>query len=265
MFPILSVGFVHFYTFPIVIFLSFTVCSVYYTHSKSYSPLYHYSVFRMCVPAMFSAAVGGRLLSAIVLTATGNGAFFSNLIYGGSVFYGGLTGSVCGLYIACKIRKLDVLDYMDVLATILPLGHSIARLGCFLNGCCYGREYYGPFAILYPVAGKTTSIFPTWFAESAFSFSLFLYFLFCGSKWSGSYAGSYFVAYASFRFLIEFMRGDDIRGFFGLLSTSQYISIFYIIVGIWLLYKSAKRHMPNYMIKKDGSRRNQHEPFSFSR
>ena len=36
-------------------------------------------------------------------------------------------------------------------ATALPLGHAFGRLGCFLNGCCYGNRWDGPMAVSYPI------------------------------------------------------------------------------------------------------------------
>ena len=59
-------------------------------------------------------------------------------VFGGSVFYGGLLG---GIGIGCfglKLLKLDVNLFSDLMAPIVPLFHGIARIGCFLAGCCYG-------------------------------------------------------------------------------------------------------------------------------
>ena len=142
MLPILRIGYIKFYTFPVIISFSFLACVCYYINSFRYHKEFHYVIIRSFYPVILSAAIGGRLLSLIVLTLTNNGSFFRNIIFGGSVFYGGLTGAILGLYIFCRKRNHSFFACLDVYATLLPLGHSVARLGCFLNGCCYGRKGY---------------------------------------------------------------------------------------------------------------------------
>ena len=69
------------------------------------------------------------------------------VIFGGSVFYGGLAGGLLAGYIYLKKKKYDVILYTDVIAPCIPLFHMFGRLGCFLSGCCYGIE--SNFGIVY--------------------------------------------------------------------------------------------------------------------
>lgn len=252
MLPYFYIYGIKFNTFPIIIFFAIIVCTIYFTVSKNYNKFYYVSVLRMCFPMFVFAAIGARITSAITMLPTSEHSFFYNLVYGGSVFYGGLIGATLGLYITCKLKHLEFFDYSDVYVTILPLGQAIGRIGCFFNGCCYGKVYYGLFAISYPVNGQMVKVFPTWFIEATFCFCLFLYFQFVYSgKKSGIRTAIYLIAYSIYRFIIEYFRGDEIRGVIGGLSSSQYLSVLLLITGLIILSRSRKNNMPNYFFERE--------------
>jgi phosphatidylglycerol:prolipoprotein diacylglycerol transferase len=58
---------------------------------------------------------------------------------GGLVFYGGFAGAVVGGLLFLRIRKLAFTKIGDIVAPSFSIGIAIGRIGCFLNGCCYGR------------------------------------------------------------------------------------------------------------------------------
>ena len=68
----------------------------------SFSPIYDkrclYECTRKALPVLLFAGIGARLTSAITLFSVGDFRFIYNLIYGGSVFYGGLIGGILGLF-----------------------------------------------------------------------------------------------------------------------------------------------------------------------
>jgi len=147
-------------------------------------------------------------------------------IGGGFVFYGGLFAGFSFLWIVTKILKINQWDYFSKLAPILALSHCIGRVGCALAGCCFGREF--DF-----LGGRRL---PTHIIEAIFLFIL----------WRMLKSGDrknlfiYPIGYASFRFLIEFFRGDLIRGEIANgISTSQGLSILVILMtGVWFaVYK----------------------------
>ena len=57
---------------------------------------------------------------------------------GGLVFYGGLIVVIVGFTLYCRWRGLRPLQIIDIYAMILPFSHALGRLGCFMNGCCFG-------------------------------------------------------------------------------------------------------------------------------
>lgn len=244
--PTFFIGTIQIYTFPVVI-----MCAVFIPYLWcSFSPIYDkrclYECTRKALPVLLFAGIGARLTSAITLFSVGDFRFIYNLIYGGSVFYGGLIGGILGLLLVCKKYHQSFLMFADVAASLLPLGHTIGRLGCYLNGCCYGCEYDGLFAVNFIVDGVATKVFPTWFFEAGFCFILFVIMqTFKKAYFIGFRTGFYLVSYSIFRFLIEYMRGDKIRGTIGTVSSSQAISIIVLIAGFSILVYSMKARKIN--------------------
>ena len=58
---------------------------------------------------------------------------------GGLVFYGGLMGGAAAFLLVALKKKLPLRRTLDLLASVVPLGHAFGRIGCFLNGCCFGK------------------------------------------------------------------------------------------------------------------------------
>ncbi len=167
--------------------------------------------------------------------------YFKNLSGSGLVFYGGFIGGALGLMGYCRAFKLNIIDYFDAAIPSLPLAHAFGRLGCFCAGCCYGRESE-QFGMIFKNAitgvSLTEKVIPTQLIEAVFNILLCAALLIYAkkSRRRGSHTGLYMVCYGVFRFFLEFLRDDEIRGAFLFFSTSQWISIAVIIpVGIMLL------------------------------
>ena len=253
MFPYIELLGVKMSTFSLLILIALFSTITVYIKSSMYSKIYLLDLMKKIVPILIGTAVGVRLLSAITMIPVSDKPFWYNLLFGGAVFYGGVIGGCASLAIVCTIKKQPFLEYTDVFVSLLPLGHAIGRFGCYLNGCCYGSKYDGIFAVSYPIDGEHVEVFPTWFVEIFFCILLFAFFQFvCKTKIRGKRTAIYFLSYSCYRFLIEFMRGDDIRGVWGFLSTSQIISIFTLLFGLIVLCYSIKKKCYNYMIINKG-------------
>lgn len=74
---------------------------------------------------------------------------------GGLVFYGGFLGGALGVCIAARLRGLDLRRVADMVAPALPIGQVFGRIGCFLNGCCFGCPTDGPLGVHYWANPKT--------------------------------------------------------------------------------------------------------------
>ena len=155
---------------------------------------------------------------------------------GGMVFYGGLIGGIAGAFLSAKITKTNLADYCDAIVPCIPLGHAFGRLGCFFGGCCYGIPHDGFLGMCFPFTGVTEPVLAVQLIEAFLNLmvSLFL-ILYTRKKRPGLQTlYVYLLIYAVERFLLEYLRGDKIRGVF-LLSTSQWISLGILLVVLPLL------------------------------
>lgn len=206
-------------------------------------------ILKICPLILIGALIGGKLTYLIILVLSKNILTIVNLL-GGFVFYGGVIGAVTILWIFRKRLEHTVLHYTDVLVIGLPLGQTIGRVGCYLNGCCYGLECSSPMAVTYMVDGKLTSVFPTWFCESFFCLALFIYlYKGCSKTNVGYHTAVYLTSYSVFRFILEFFRGDEIRGLGIYFSFSQFVSVIIFFLGI-AVFIISKRNYSNYMFEE---------------
>ena len=74
---------------------------------------------------------------------------------GGLVYYGGLIGASLACILYARIRKLGLWKLADVLAPSIALGYVFGRIGCLMNGCCYGRACDLPWHVTYPAGHPT--------------------------------------------------------------------------------------------------------------
>ena len=128
----------------------------------------------------------------------------------------------------------------------MALAQGFGRIGCFLAGCCYGKETERVFSVIFQnseYAPNHVALIPTQLYSSGLDFLHFLLLLLIArnKKADGQVTACYLIFYSIGRFVIEFFRGDIIRGSVGILSTSQFISIFTGIAGIVLLILVMKR------------------------
>jgi len=163
----------------------------------------------------------------------------------GMVAYGGIIGALITLYIYTGHYKLDKKAFFDFYAPIIPLFHSFGRIGCFLTGCCYGVENHW-FGIAFhssAIAPNDIRLFPVQLLCSGLNLILFAIVLKFekNNHLEGKAIYFYLLLYSIGRFLIEFLRGDALRGIHYGLSTSQWISVIIFILAFYLLRKRSTR------------------------
>lgn len=210
-------------------------------------------IFYAAMFAMIGIGIGAKLLYIItilpVLIRNINvldwKTLIPRLLQGGFVFYGGLIGGVIGLYVYSKSFNISFKKLCMILIPVVPIFHSIGRIGCFLAGCCYGMEYHGFGNVTFyntELAPIGVSLFPIQIVESICNLIIFIIILATYKKFKGTYKtiALYAVLYSVVRFVLEFYRGDAARGII-LLSTSQWISIVLFIIGIILFIYEYKK------------------------
>lgn len=180
----------------------------------------------------------------------------------GWVVYGGIIGGILTAMLFCRIKKLEFLRYMDIALPAVAMAQGFGRIGCFLAGCCYGQETDGWCAVTFTNSSYALNgvpLVPTQLISSGLDFLLFavLLFLLFKLKAPGQVGGVYLILYSIGRFILEFFRGDLIRGSVGTLSTSQFISIFTVIAGVLLVWGAGVLYRKKQMTEaEDESKEN---------
>lgn len=153
------------------------------------------------------------------------------------VFYGGFAAATLFAFWYVRVYQLPVRKIFDIYAPAIALGQSIGRLGCFAAGCDYGKPTHSFLAVVFrnPIAHDVTDVplgtplHPTQIYESLATLLIFVILLwrYPRKKRDGEIFLAYLTLYAVARFFLEFLRGDEDRGFVfnHLLSTSQFIAI----------------------------------------
>ena len=166
-------------------------------------------------------------------------------LFGGWVFYGGLIGGIIAIIIYCKLHKYKTMDFLNICAPAVALFHFFGRIGCFLAGCCYGIESHLGFVFHRSDIPFANGIrrFPIQLVESLYCLLLFLIlnFILKKTRYKDKTAYLYLILYPIGRFIFEFFRGDKYRGFLWIFSTSQWISIILLVIGIFGIIKSRKK------------------------
>lgn len=195
-------------------------------------------------------AIGGFASAKILFWITNWKEFLQNPqeIIGseGFVVYGGIIGGILVGWLYCTIKKLKFLMYFDLMMPSIALAQGFGRIGCLLAGCCYGKETTGSLAITFmdsAFAPNHVPLIPTQIYSSILDFAHFFLLLYVAKhkKADGQVAGCYLICYSIGRFVIEMFRGDIERGNVGIFSTSQFISILILIIGIGLTVAAGRK------------------------
>ncbi len=163
----------------------------------------------------------------------------------GFVFYGGLLGLFAAVFLYFYRHPALLLEeYLEACMPAFPLFHFFGRIGCFLAGCCYGETGTSIFTMpLYTQANPDVlmSRYPVQLFEALFNLLLFVCLCLLSYRRRNAFhqLGFYLCAYGTFRFCIEWLRADAIRGVW-LLSTSQWISLILVPFGVWMLKDSVR-------------------------
>ncbi|MCP4649260.1 MAG: prolipoprotein diacylglyceryl transferase [PVC group bacterium] len=157
---------------------------------------------------------------------------------GGLIFHGSFIAGIITAFAFIKKTKMPLGKSLDLIAVYAPLGHAFGRIGCFLNGCCYGHSTDVSWGVLFP--GHMYHVHPTQIYSTVLLFGLcvFLYFRERKKLFDGQIISLYFILYGVMRFTMEFLRGDN-PAVLGGLSVFQIISIGLLIVGI-IMYRNFK-------------------------
>lgn len=197
------------------------------------------SILNMAIAAVICGILGGKLLFIITeFKSMVNDPSLLKDIGNGFVVYGAIAGGALGALFYAKRKKWNILKTFDMLIPGVAIAQGFGRIGCFLAGCCYGKETSLPIGVefensLFAPAG--VHLHPTQIYMSLFDFALGFFLLWYDKKEheEGRTFSLYIMIYSVGRIIVEFLR-DDPRGSVGPLSTSQFIGIFTLAIGLAL-------------------------------
>ena len=234
---LLDLPFFTLYSYPLFMGLAWGI-GYYLTDAIFYKKkILQINLIQLFIGLFVTTWIGAKIFFLIF---SSNNLFYRHLnsesfwLGGGFVFYGGLIFGLLFFLFYSLILKKFPFKYTGYLSPGLIFGHAIGRFGCFLAGCCFGRQCDLPWAI--SVHGQ--SVHPVQLYES---FGLILIGLVMLKRLKSainaySMLGLYLLCYSILRFTIEFYRGDVVRGVYqNLLSTSQIISLVLFLIGLSLV------------------------------
>ncbi|MHB1455991.1 MAG: prolipoprotein diacylglyceryl transferase [Armatimonadota bacterium] len=161
----------------------------------------------------------------------------------GLSFHGGLIGGIGAAYLYTRWKKLSFPVMVDLCIPAVAIAYGITRIGCFLNGCCYGIPTDLPWGACFPVDGASGGLTPPSHPVQIYAFlvSIVIYLVLVRienhRKFVGQVFLSYISMYAVYRFLAEFLRkGVTAEVIFAGLTEAQVVSIIMFCVSAPILY-----------------------------
>lgn len=213
---------------------------------------------------ILSAILGSRLYYVFLHFEEFRGNLFSifnpfqgeTIGIGGLVMLGGYIGAVVAAILFFKIKKLPFLPYADIVSPSVGFGIMLTRIGCFLNGCCYGAPSEGALAVKFPLESPAgayqhhihaASLNPSQLFESFGGLLIALVILAVGSRKTFNGLQFYLTGllYSVLRFFVDYSRFYDVKErIFGTLSHNQVICI-----GLFILFGGLI--LKNLLFKED--------------
>ena len=215
----------------------------------------------VALATLIVGVVGARLFYVFVEPQVfrSNWLEFFRIDHGGLIFYGGIIGGAAGLLASAAWKGLPLRRTLDVIMGVTPLGHAFGRVGCFMNGCCYGKVTESWVGVQFPrvvdpVTGQVTgsaaylaqleqaiipasaehslSLYPTQLFAVGYNLLIFLFLAWMlKRRWrNGEIAWLWGILYGTARFCNEFYRGDVPR-VAGDMTVAQWVCIPVVAIG----------------------------------
>ncbi|MEO0081741.1 MAG: prolipoprotein diacylglyceryl transferase [candidate division WOR-3 bacterium] len=255
MFPtILKVGGIHIYSYGLMLFLSFLLGIWLVERRARKFGVDAQTITDLALWILLAVVLGSRLFYVAFHweefrhDLIGIIAFWRGGL-AGLMFYGGFLGAIIAGLVFVRVKKLPLLKLMDAIAPAIMLGEGFTRIGCFLNGCCFGKPTSCPLGIVFPTdspAGYTFQnqhIHPTQLYSSAAGFVLFALALWLERRKlkDGVLFAVMLILYSLFRFGIDFVRYyENASNFWG----NQVVALGLTAVGLVLLLVLIRRKQP---------------------
>lgn len=168
----------------------------------------------------------------------------ATLVKPGYMLHGGIAGGTIAFVAISYITGLPVLRLLDAPAFALPLGEAIARLGCYVYGCCWGRPTNSRFGVRYTSKDskvvraaphlENVKIHPAQLYALVIYLAMFavFYALLPVAPFDGFYCAAYLIGHSVIRYSLEYFRQDDRGRLWGKLTHTNLYSGLMVLGGI---------------------------------
>jgi len=208
-------------------------------------------VANLGIVCILSGIIGARLLYVVMnldYYITYPKEIFA-LWHGGLVYVGGIVGGIIGGVIYIRAKGMPGWRVADLIAPLIALGHGIGRIGCFLNGCCYGKPTNLPWGVVFKAESEAGHAFPgipihpTQLYESLVEFAIFIVLTLYERKKrvDGSLILLYVLLYGTARFMLEYLRADAPHTPFGL-TIFQIGVLPVMVIAAFLLWRLRRKY-----------------------
>ena len=257
MFPVLlRIGRFEIHSYGLLLALSFLIGIYWAMRRGEKRSIPKNMIMDLSLLIVIAAIVGSRLMYVLTHIDEFRGRWFDiinpiqstgEIGIAGLTMLGGVILALITIIVFCRIRKIPILRLCDVLAPAFGLGIFLTRIGCFLNGCCYGKPCDLPWGVTFPLhspAGsfhQGISLHPTQLYSSFYGLVITIIIVLLDRKrrFDGFLFGVFFMLYGLSRFTIDFFRHYDVVDTFTLFGTAftfnQAISVAMLLFGLIML------------------------------
>jgi phosphatidylglycerol---prolipoprotein diacylglyceryl transferase len=229
--PVLfHIGHMEFSTYSFFILFGIIAAALIYFHEAKKANQVNEFSFLIAIGAFVGSTFGSKFLELMInIDRIESKNDLLVFLFSGRTIIGGLIGGVLGVWITKRIMGIKA-KRGNLFAPAVAIGVAIGRIGCFFNGCCYGKPTNLPWGVNF---GDGLMRHPTMIYESLFMLTMFFVLKLCFNVRTAA-PGYLFkflmIAYFSFRFMIEFIRIERIA-FMGL----TYFQIISFTVLVYLI------------------------------
>lgn len=224
------------YAYGVLMVLAFMVCAYLSRRQASKEQMDAELIFNLCFWVFIFGIIGCRVFYVLL-----NARFYLDnpleiimFQHGGMAWFGGVVFGSAGAILFIKKHKMNMLKSLDLLVPFIALGQAIGRIGCLLNGCCFGRE--SQFGLYFKVFDQV--LIPTQLYSSLLLLLIFVILRFRqdAKHLPGEILCDYLFLYSLKRFFIEFLRNDSPRVFYGL-TFFQILCVIMFLVSLGMFIK----------------------------
>ncbi|HOJ93309.1 MAG TPA: prolipoprotein diacylglyceryl transferase [Dictyoglomaceae bacterium] len=200
-------------------------------------------VLNVSVWSIISSIIGARVVYVIKYwnAYKSNPVTILHLWDGGLIFFGGFITALVVILLYLRRYKIPYWKFLDLIAPSVAIGTAIGRIGCFLNGCCYGYETPLLWGVRFPNIYGYRHAAQLYYTVAFLIVFVYLLRVRKRQTFEGEVATNFFIYYSLAFFIVEIFR-DNPRNFL-YLTGSQVVSLIVMVFGVYA-YRRRRAGLP---------------------